>query len=300
VGSSTETSYTDTGLDPGATYYYKVSALNAYAEGDKSGFISATTSDAPREGVYIGLISFAGDASELTSYSGTNPIVYLDQNGTGRSELLSRLNSYYSISSQSGTALFYAVHKALANLKSREDGYPAQLESVNVVTFTDGLDNGSTGISAYSSIEGKIFETEDDYTAYLSEQIANRKIAGKSITAYSVGVRGNDVTDTEKFASNLAQIASPGKSQSLTDFGNLETTFEAIADGLQITIITNTTFTMKTTLLSPGTRVRMTFDERRWRVVVKIYRRDHSQNGNRREHGVYLKQHKLHGRSWFK
>jgi hypothetical protein len=152
------------------------------------------------------------------------------------------------------------VHKALANLKSREDGYPAQLDSVNVVTFTDGLDNGSTGRSALNPIEDQTFDTDDDYTTYLSEQIANRQIAGKSVTAYSVGVMGSDVTDTEKFASNLAQIASPDKSESLTDFGDLQKTFEDIANSLQITITTNTTFTMKTTLLANGTRVRMSFD----------------------------------------
>jgi hypothetical protein len=257
AGSSTETSYTDTGLDPSATYYYKISAVNGYAESPLSSWVSATTKDAPKEGVYIGLISFAGDASDLTS-GGT--LVYLDQNGNGRYNLLSRLNSYYSISSQSGTALFYAVHKALANLKSGEAGYPAQLESVNVVTFTDGLDNGSNGRSAVSPIEGQTFDSDDDYTAYLSQEIANRHIAGKNVTAYSVGVMGDDVTDTAKFADNLAKIASAGKSQSLTDFGNLQTTFETIADSLQITTITNTTFTMKTTLLASGTKVRMTFD----------------------------------------
>ncbi|MHB9292826.1 hypothetical protein Holit_01937 [Hollandina sp. SP2] len=130
---------------------------------------------------------------------------------------------------------------------------------MNVITFTDGLDNGSAGMSAVEPIEEKTFDSDDAYTAYLNGEIASRTIAGKPITAYSIGVKGNDVSDTAKFQNDLAKIASAGKSQSLTDFGNLQTTFQNIADSLQI-IHRNITFTMKTPLLPSGTTVRMTFD----------------------------------------
>jgi hypothetical protein len=114
-------------------------------------------------------------------------------------------------------------------------------------------------MSAATPIEGQTFNSDNEYTAYLNGQIASRTIAGRPITAYSLGVRGSDVSDTAKFQDDLAKIASPGKSQSLTDFGNLQTTFQNIADSLQITH-RSTTFTMKTTLLASGTKVRMTFD----------------------------------------
>jgi hypothetical protein len=214
---------------------------------------NGSNTDTRQEGVYIGLISFAGNTTDLTSGV---PILL---NSAGKSSLISKLNSGYSISSQSGTALFYAVHKALANLKSGDTQYPAKLDSVNVITFTDGLDNGSTGISAVSPIEGQTFDSDNDYTTYLSGEIAKRSIAGKPITAYSVGVRGGDVSDTTKFESDLSKIASTGKSQSLTDFGSLQSTFQGIANGLQIAH-SSTTFTMKTTLLASDTKVRMTFD----------------------------------------
>ncbi|MDR2798081.1 MAG: fibronectin type III domain-containing protein [Treponema sp.] len=264
VGSSstiTTPSYTDTGLSAGTTYYYKVSAVNSAGESEQSSYTSATTtSDASsgggttqQEGVYIGIISFAGTANDLT---GGGP-VFLD--AAGKTSLLSKLNADYTIASQGGTALFYSVHRALANLKSRDAQYPANLDSVNLITFTDGLDNGSTGMSAVAPIEGRIFTSDTEYTAYLSREIASRTIGGKPITAYSVGVMGSDVSDTAKFQNDLANIASPGKSQSLTDFGSLQTTFQNIADSLQITH-RSTTFTMKTTLLPSGTKVRMTFD----------------------------------------
>jgi hypothetical protein len=218
--------------------------------GDNNG---GNTGDTRQEGVYIGIISFAGDAQDLTNGV---PVLL---NTAGKDSLISKLNSGYAISAQSGTALFYSVHRALANLKIRDTQYPANLDSVNVVTFTDGLDNGSTGKSAQSPIEEQTFDSDDAYTAYLSGQIGSRTIASKPITAYSVGIQGNDVTDTTKFQNDLAKIASAGKSQTLTDFENLQATFTSIANGLQIAH-TSTTFTMKTTLLASGTKVRMTFD----------------------------------------
>lgn len=236
---------TDTGSDGNST-----NGGNTGGNGDNNGDNTdgnngdnqgGNNGDTRQEGVYIGIISFAGDAQDLTNGV---PILL---NTAGKNSLISKLNSGYAISSQSGTALFYAVHKALANLKSRDTQYLANLDSVNVVTFTDGLDNGSTGKSAQSPIEGQTFDSDDDYTTYLNGQISSRTIAGKSITAYSVGIEGSDVNNQNKFESDLQKIASTGKSQTLTDFGNLQKTFSDIANELEIKH-ESTTFTMKTGL----------------------------------------------------
>jgi hypothetical protein len=213
-------------------------------------WVTITTMD---EGVYIGIISFAGDATDLTN--GT-PVLL---NSSGVNNLTGRISHpNYAISTQGGTALFYGVHRALANLTNMT-AYPDKLDSVNVITFTDGLDNGSTGRSLLSPIEEQTFDSENDYATYVKNQIDSRSINGKSITAYSVGVRGNDVTNTTTFLSNLEKIASNGKSQELTDFSSLQKTFEDIAANL-LTVNSSTNFNMKTTLLSGGTKVRMTFD----------------------------------------
>jgi hypothetical protein len=144
-------------------------------------------------------------------------------------------------------------------LKNSEANYPANLDSVNVITFTDGLDNGSTGQAAFSPIENQLPETAAAYAQYVQGQISSRAIAGKSITAYSVGVRGSDVTDVSGFQTTLNQIASAGNAKELTDFSQVQATFNTIASGLNITH-TSATFTMTTTLLESGTQVRMTFD----------------------------------------
>jgi fibronectin type 3 domain-containing protein len=253
AGSSTTTSYTDDELEGSTTYYYTVRAVNSAGEGIASQWASTVTLiDTKKEGVYIGIISFAGDARDLTG----GP-VFLD--AAGRERLTGLLSSAYTIASQPGTALFYSVHHALANLTSRAEQYPDNLHSVNVITLTDGLDNGSTGMSALQPIEDKDFNTDNDYITYLRGEITNRTIGDIPITAYSRGVRGSDVNDTTKFESDLAQLASEGKSE-IVALSALAGTFQEIADGLEITYTTSTTFTLKTTLLAPGTRLRMTFD----------------------------------------
>jgi uncharacterized repeat protein (TIGR02543 family) len=215
---------------------------------------TATGAELTEEGVYIGIISFALDATDLTNGS---PIL-LDY--WGKDSLISKINNDYDISTQAGTSLFYGVHKALANLESITTS-PDRLDSVNVITFTDGLDNASSGNSAFNPIEGQVFNTENDYATYVDGQIDSRTIGGKPITAYSVGVLGADVVDSARFQSNLEKIASDGKDYVLTDFEQVQATFTAIADSLQVEVVhSNTNFNMKTPLFPPGTKVRMTFD----------------------------------------
>jgi hypothetical protein len=159
--------------------------------------------------------------------------------------------------------MFYGIHKAMANLKSNDASYPKNLDSVNIITFTDGLDNSSAGRLAFDPIEGYTFNNTAGYKTFITNQIVgggSRKIAGKSITAYSVGVAGGDVTDLSAFASSLEAIASTsGNSYVLDSFDQLEDTFEDIAKQLDI-ISPSTNFTLTTTLLSNADRVRMTFD----------------------------------------
>ncbi|MDR2071327.1 MAG: InlB B-repeat-containing protein, partial [Treponema sp.] len=205
------------------------------------------------KGVYVGIHSFAGGVTNIwDGYTDTriSNLSYL--NSTGRSSLISGLNNYYKRGSASGTALYYAVHRALANLKEAESRFEtASIQSVNLITFTDGLDNASFGASNNSPIEDKSGVTSVDYAAYIKEQIGSRTIGGKPITAYSIGVKGSDVTDTAAFDTTLSNIASAGNTHTLTDFSGLEAKLKEIADGIEISSEIN--FTMQTTQNDPGT-----------------------------------------------
>jgi len=216
------------------------------------------------DGIYLGIIKFAGDATSINlssdnyyygggSQSNSDAPVLLDNDLKNR--LDSKLNDYRK-ASQPGTAVYYAVHKALANLKSSESKLPDNPDSVYLITFTDGLDNASSGQSMLSPIESKTFNSTPEYVTYVKNEIGTRKINGKEIIAYSIGIKGDDVTDDAGFTTSLQNIASSGKDKKVTSFSEVQSTFDEIADGL----IQGANFTLTTTLLDSGTKVRMTFD----------------------------------------
>jgi hypothetical protein len=203
-----------------------------------------------REGIYVSLISFAGDAAILGS---SGDFVFLDD--AGKNTLSSILTSSYRRATESSTALFYGVHKGLENLKKNEGEFPTDISSVNLITFTDGLDNASYLASINNPIEGQ--RSVADYAAYVHDQIGSREINGKSITAYSVGVKGSDVEDDDLFTASLGNIASSsGNVKEITNFDDLGSTFTEIAESLTFA----NHFSMTTPGNNPGTVVRMTFD----------------------------------------
>jgi hypothetical protein len=204
---------------------------------------------------YIGIISFGPNADDLT---GGSPI-YLNRSGYNR--ILTILEKDYKKTTQQGTSLYYAVHKALANLAANELRFPKDLVAVNLLTFTDGIDNNSTSLGL-QPIEKQNFggKQSSSYLAYDQSQIAARKISGKSITAYAAGIRGNDVNDVAAFTSSLQALASNSENfYELSNFAEVNTRFSEIANKLTV-ITTDMTFTVTTPSYPVGTKVRMTFD----------------------------------------
>jgi hypothetical protein len=214
----------------------------------------------PQEGVYVGLISFAGDASVITPPQSGYP--YAAQNfdfldSSGFTAMNNTLTLNYEKSITPGTSLFYAVHKAIANLTADSSEFTSGISSVNIITFTDGLDNGSFGASTRAPIEGKTEMSSTAYANYINTEIKNRKINGVPITAYSIGVMGSDVGDTAQFETNLNNLASSSDNvEQITDFEDLEGVFTEIAENLTY----GTNFVMTATQNDPGTIIRMTFD----------------------------------------
>jgi hypothetical protein len=213
-----------------------------------------------QEGIYIGILSFAGEIKDLTN----GKFIYLDEEG--RNNLLNILSDY-TRASGSGTALCYAVHKALANLSGNESALPKNMNSINLLTFTDGLDNASTSL-ALPAIEAQNFggKSTANYADYLKEQIADRRIRDKPITSFSVGVMGSDIEDHASFIASLENLASNAAPDSgaknfyeLNDFSELSRQLQDIANNLTI-ISRDVTFNILTPSYQPGTKIRMTFD----------------------------------------
>lgn len=192
------------------------------------------------EGVYLGVIGFNDDLK-------TKTIGFLDaSNESAYTNFISGLEM------RDGTVLYHADNKALDWLQNAT--LPSQLFNVSLVTFTDGLDNGSTMLN-------NSYNTPSDYLNAVSDRIRNDRVGGKSITAYSIGLRGNDVTDNTSFQQNLQKLSSsPSNYFEVSNWEEAKQRFRQIAIQLY-----NETTTINAEVKIPGgkadgTIIRITFD----------------------------------------
>lgn len=109
---------------------------------------------------------------------------------------------------QNGTALYYAMDKAIDVMESYCNNYiPAKepLSAAMMVTFTDGLDQTSRD-------EGKGVYTADDYYIELQRKMKGKRFNGVPLQSKMRGVRGVDIS-TEAQLGKFSQIGN-----SLADF----------------------------------------------------------------------------------
>jgi cell division protein FtsN len=216
------------------------------------------------EGIYIGAISFSGRVSDITHNPDRSPaLVLLD--GTGRQALLENLARGYLPSKSSGTALYYADHKALTNLSMMKNNgsLPSNIDSVTIITFTDGIDTSSTDIN-FPPLEGRQFKSGNAYNAFISQQLKSNAIRArlpgvKKFNAWSIGIPGKDVQNNVEFGRGL-QAVGPDDFSEFTNVSQIEKVLLGIADKLLLTYKPRVNFTLSTPAYPIGTKLRITFD----------------------------------------
>ena len=150
-----------------------------------------------------------------------------------------------------GTILYYAVDHALDALENYD--FKTPIKNVTLVTFTDGLDQGSLMMNNH-------FTTDEQYLNAVSQRISNTKIKGLPLTAYSLGLVGNDVSNYSLFRNNLNKLASSfEKAFEVSNMNDVQTRLKEISDQI-ISINTKQTFSMKIPGHSDGTLIRFTLD----------------------------------------
>ena len=192
-----------------------------------------------KEGLYLGIVGFN---SELY----TMPLGLLNQD-TKREFV----NFVDGLAMQNGTILYHAVNTGLNSLANAK--IPENLINVSVVTFTDGLDQGSYILSDYNS--------GSEYLAAVNSRINNELIGGTNISAYSIGVRGSDVADVESFRNNLKKLSSDPV-HNVFEVSNMSEASEKFAQIAQ-QLYNQSTFynvTLKLPAQEPNTKLRFTFD----------------------------------------
>ena len=186
------------------------------------GFISCDGDDNPKvkpnvkykdSGLYLGITGFNGN---LYHYSDDRRYFSL-LTSSSASEFKSFVNG---LNIDISTVLYYAVDNAVTILEKAS--FPDDLSKVALVTFTDGLDEGSF---AYDS-------KYSDVTA-VSEHLKSARVDGKQIEAYAIGLRGNDVVDAAKFRSDLIALASStSNAMEVSNMSEVDAKFQQLASSL--------------------------------------------------------------------
>ncbi len=193
-----------------------------------------------KEGLYLGIVGFN---SELY----TMPLGLLNQDT--KREFVSFVDG---LSMQNGTILYHAVNTGLNSLAAAK--IPENLINVSVVTFTDGLDQGSYVLS-------DSYNSGNEYLSAVNSRINNELIGGANISAYSIGVRGSDVSDIEGFRNNLKKLSSDPVNN-VFEVSNMSEASEKFAQIAQQLYNQSTLYnvTLKLPAQEPNTKIRFTFD----------------------------------------
>ena len=188
---------------------------------------------------YIGIIGF-------------NDQLYMKDIGILSKATADNYKSFVNdLSRKNGTMLYYAVDNALDMLDKANIKTP--LKNVALITFTDGLDQGSLMMTDK-------YETSKEYLEAMSKRITSTTVNGIPVNAYSVGLCGNDVTNVSLFSQNLRYLASSEENcYELSNISGLSERLKAIANQI-INVSKRQTISIKIPGVDSGTRERITFD----------------------------------------
>ena len=150
-----------------------------------------------------------------------------------------------------GTLLYYGVEQALDMLTQYNFSTP--LSSVNLITFTDGLDQGSLMMTTK-------YQDENEYISDIRHRICSTRVRGIPITSYCLGLRGNDVTNYEQFQANLRLLATSEENAiEVNNMSAVQNRLQEVANQI-ISISNRQNISMKIPGQSNGTQIRFTFD----------------------------------------
>ncbi len=243
-------SYTDNAPLSCATYY-KVKAISNGVESDFTKAVCAALVDENVEtGIYFGITGFN---SKLYQY----PVHRLSPESMG-----GFLDFINGLSMSDGTLLYHSFEEGLDALQATT--LPSDVTSVAIVTFTDGLDQGSMMMN-------RNYESDQAYLDAMHRRITDETVSGLAIDAYSIGLRGKDIVNYDKYLNTLKKLASNDKNAAeVTNMGEVKNKLKEIADKM-----TQQSYLQTVKLKIPGeangTLIRITFDKVNSAANSKFY-----------------------------
>ncbi len=254
LGRTERTSFVDE-FPLAGTNYYKVRSYGYKIESQlsvASAPISFGESNEMETGLYMGVLGF----NETLIDKGSMSLLTPDTKG----EFVSFVDG---LTTNKNTLLYYGVDKGLDKITST--ALPGNLTNVAIVTFTDGLDQGSLPMVDYK------YATRDEYRDYLKGRIKSTEVQGLPLTAYSIGLRGGDVTDYTAFTNNLKSLASQEDfATEVNNMSDVNQRFQDIANQL-IKVTKTQTLSIKFPKLDDGQVYRFTFDNVTNAANSKVY-----------------------------
>jgi hypothetical protein len=212
------------------------------------------------EGMYVGITAFSDNVSySYPYYSG-------EVKGKYRYTILDAFTTEGHIDYINGlqmgdaTVLYYAVDENLSYLQKCK--FPNNLSSVNIVTFTDGLNQGSRALDKQNG-NHDYASSDESYVAEIHRKIETEKVQGLPVNAYAIGIRGKDVAGDAAavFKDNLLKLSSSDANAiEVSNMDEVSVKFKEIAASLYKTS-ESTTLTIIIPMPSDNEKERFTFDD---------------------------------------
>lgn len=149
------------------------------------------------------------------------------------------------------TLLYYAVDQSITTLANAK--LPDNVGKVVLITFTDGLDQGSLAMEPQH-------RNSRTYAEYLSGRIASTTVKGQPIDAYTIGLQSDDVSDEDLFMYNLRALASKEENaMPVRDINGVKSELAHIVDNLNRQVVKRS-LTITVPMMSDGDKYCFTLD----------------------------------------
>ncbi len=228
-------------------------ANNPSAQGEKNS----------EHGMYVGITGF----SDNVEFYGSQNHRYMVLTPSNVGTYTSFINS---LSMGDATVLYYAVDNNLSYLQNCT--FPDDLSSVNIITFTDGLNQGSRALDKQNG-NHDYAANDKSYVAEVNRKIKNIKVQGLSINAYAIGIKGKDVSGdaVATFQDNLVQLSSSkDNAMEVSNMDEVSAKFKEIAASLY-SKSESTNLTITIPMPSENEKERFTFDNVTDAAASKCY-----------------------------
>ncbi|GHV54720.1 hypothetical protein AGMMS49579_15870 [Spirochaetia bacterium] len=231
--------------------------------------------DDPLPGTYVGILSFDNGVKDLIGGShffrldpefiALDPEFIVKNRETG-DPILTALNNYAdSRTTDDNAALFYAAHKAMADLKKAEADsvFPSEVDLVYLVTITDSYDSASApnirGNNTWTDFHQTLRPTpintrnEDEYSVFINKKLRETTIKGKQIEAFSLGLRPAWPNQLEFIATGREYVKYGSLDDLIKNLGGITDEINSVNDKMTLTAVFTPPF--------DGTRFRFKINE---------------------------------------